>query len=344
MAQQNAGDPQQAGPAEFLFHLLGGKARAQAVSTVAALGVADRMIAGPRRLDDLAAELGVPLALLQPLLRMCAGLGMFHSPEPGSYALTERGACLRSDRLGPFAAFAGSREQWEPWGRLRECATGEVAFERAFGTGMYPHLAAHPEAAALYDAAIDAFTAHEAAVLCERFDFSAFRHVVDVGGGRGALLAAILTRWQHLQGTLFDLPHVAAAAAEPLRRRCGDRAVATGGDFFIAVPEGADAHLVKHVVHNWDDARAKLLLRRCLANLAPGGRLLVVEFVLAPDDRPDLAATMDLEMLVLNGGRVRRRPELRRLLADAGLSIERMVDLGSGNWLFVAKPGSTTAA
>lgn len=331
-------DPQGAGPAEFLFHLLGGKARAQAVSTVAALGVADRLIEGPRQLAELAAELGVAVAVLQPLLRMCAGLGMFHSPEPGSYALTERGACLRSDRLGPFAAFAGSREQWEPWSRLRECAAGGVAFERAFGTGLYPHLAAHPSAAALYNAAIDAFTAHEATSLCENFDFTGYRHVLDVGGGRGALLAALLARWQHLRGTLFDLPHVVASAAGRLRQRCGDRVATVGGDFFAGVPGGADAHLLKHVVHNWSDAQATQLLRACVASLAPGGVILVVEFVLAPDDRPDLAATMDLEMLVLNGGRVRRRPELRRLLSGAGLSVERMVDLTGGNWLFVTRP------
>jgi SAM-dependent methyltransferase len=198
-------------------------------------------------------------------------------------------------------------------------------------------MAQEPAASARYDAAIDAFTRHEAAALCRAFDFAGVREVIDVGGGHGTLLLEVLRANAHLRGVLFDLPHVAERALPRLRQVLGDRVRTQGGDFFAAIPTGADVQLLKHVLHNWDDARAEALLQRCAAALPPGGRLLVIETILAPDDRADLAALLDLEMMVLLGGRERRKPELRRMLSACGLVLVAMDPLVSGSWLLVAE-------
>ncbi len=329
--------PDSDSPADYLLQVLGGKCRTQAVSTAAALGLADRLAAGPRTVAALAAEIGCDAAVLVPVLRLCAGMGFFASPTPDTFVLTERGAALKGSALGPLAEFVGAAEQWDPWARLRDVARGGggTAFQLAHGTGLYDHLARTPAAAARYDAAIDSFTRHEAEALCAQFDFTEVRTVVDVGGGRGTLLGEVLQRWPHLRGVLFDLPHVAARARPELAARFGARVEALGDDFFRGVPKGHDVYCVKHVLHNWDDERAQALLQRCVEAMGPGGRVLAIETVLAPDNRADLAAMMDLEMQVLLGGRVRRKPELRRLFQAAGLRVEQMTPLVGGSWLLV---------
>ena len=324
-------------PAEHLLDILGGKARVQAISTAAALGLADVLANGPRTVPSLAQQLGCREDVLATVLRLVAGLGFFTSPEPGVYALTERGHVLKRDQLGPLATFVGAPEQWDPWARLRDAARScDVAFVRTFGHGLYDHVAADDAAAARYDAAIDAFTRHEAESLCRTFDFIAAREVVDVGGGHGTLLLEVLRQNAHLRGVLFDLPHVAERALPRLRGELGERVRTHGGDFFAAIPR-ADVLLLKHVLHNWDDDRAAALLQRCAEALPAGGRLLVIETILAPDNRADLAAMLDLEMMVLLGGRERRKPELRRMLAAAGLTLASMAPLVSGSWLLVAE-------
>jgi hypothetical protein len=318
------------------MYVLGGKGRAQAVSTAAAWRLADRLAGGARSAEDLAAEIGCEPAALAAVLRICVGLGFLEAARPGEFALTERGRALRADALGPMAEFVGCSEQWDPWARLRDVRGDATAFAIAHGRGLYEWMAMHPAAAARYDAAIDAFTRHEAAALVRAFDFASVRQVVDVGGGRGTLLAAILAAHAQVRGVLFDLPHVAERARPELAARFGARVDVHGGDFFAGVPAGADVYLCKHVLHNWGDARAVELLRNVAAAMEPGGRILAIETVLSPDERADAAAMLDLEMQVLLGGKVRRKPELRRLFADAGFTIERFEALVAGSWLVVA--------
>lgn len=328
--------PESMTPAQYLMYVLGGKARAQAVSTAAAWRLADRLAAGPRTAASLAEEIGCDPAALRSVLRVCAGLGFFDTARVDEFVVTERGRALAADQLGAMADFVGCSEQWDPWARLRDVRGDATAFSIAHGEGLYEWMAHHPAAAARYDAAIDAFTRHEAAALRSAFDFTGVGSVVDVGGGRGTLLACVLEGAPHLRGVLFDLPHVVERAAPALAARFGARIEVRGGDFFRDAPPAADVHLIKRVLHNWNDDRAVDLLRRCATALAPGGRIVAIEAVLAPDQRADMAATMDLEMQVLLGGRVRRKPELRRLFACAGLAIERFEPLSGGSWLVVA--------
>ncbi|MHC5209630.1 MAG: methyltransferase [Planctomycetota bacterium] len=332
-------DGQEAESTEFLLDLLAGRCRAQAVSTAAALGVADGLVAGPRTCADLAEALKARAAPLERLLDLLVSLGVCTREPDQRYALTARGAALRSDAMGPLAAHLGGPEFWDPWSRLRDVLRegGATAYERTHGAELYAHLARDPDAARRYDAAIDSFTRTQAEQLCERFDFSEVSTLVDVGGGRGTALLCVLARWPHLRGILFDLPHVVAGARARIEADCPGRIDVQAGDFLEGVPAGADAYLLKGILHNWEDSRADALLTRCAETMAADGHVLVIDPILAPDDRVDAARLLDLEMLVLTGGRERRKPELRRMFRRAGLVLERVDPLVAGSWLMVGR-------
>ena len=322
--------------ADWLLYELGGKHRAQVLSTLAALRIPDHLERGVATIAELSQRTGCDPEDLESLVRAAAGLGCLREGPPGTFELTERGSQLRSDRLGAFASFLGSRSQWDPWSRLRDGMRDpdrRPPLQHALGEGLYDFMARHPDAAAEYDAAIDAFTRHEARHLEGRLDLSTAKRLVDVGGGRGTLLRALLQQTQDTTGILYDLPHVVDAA----RPHLPPDIEAVAGDFRESVPVGADVYLVKHVLHNWPDAIAMRILQNCREARADGGRIVVIDAVLAPDNRPDLARMLDLEMRVLCGGRERRKPELRRLLHDAGLQIEQAEELTSSSWLFVCR-------
>ena len=324
----------------LVLDLLAGRCRAQAVSTAAALGLADRLADGPRPAAELAAELGCEPGALARLLGLLAGLGVCEEQRDGRFALTSAGRMLRSDALGPLAALLGMPAMWDAWSRLPEAlrARDGTAFERAHGEGLYAHLASHPDLARAYDQAIDAYTRAEVEALCARADLSAARTVVDIGGGRGACLLELLRRWPKLKGVLVELPHVAARLRERLLAESGGRLDVVATDYLESLPAGADVYLLKHVLHNHDDARATALLRRAGQACGPGGRVLVVEAVLAPADHGNTARLLDLEMLVLTGGRERRKPEWRRLFRAAGLRVDRVEPLTPESWLIDGSP------
>jgi SAM-dependent methyltransferase len=322
--------------ARSLLDLLAGKYRSQAVSTAAALGLADRLAAGRRSAAELAAEIGCDAGRLERLLRLLSSLGLCDE-EPAGFGLAPLGQALRGDALGPLAEFVGSPEQWDPWSRLREAlASGApTAYEIAHGTGLYEHLARDQAAARRFDAAIDAFTRHEARALCRLFDFSVARKVVDIGGGHGTLLRELLGHWPHLRGVLFDLPHVVEPSRAALAAGPGARIEVVGGRFQDSLPAGGDVYVLRHVLHNWDDDIARPLLARIADALGRDGRVLVIDGILSPDNRADTTRWLDLEMLVLTGGRERRKPELRRLFTEAGLAWVQAVPLAGASWLIV---------
>ncbi len=217
------------------------------------------------------------------------------------------------------------------WGDLAHSVrTGRPALEHRFGMDSFSYLAQHPEEAALFDEAMADFSRQIAAAVAAAYDFSGLGAVVDVGGGNGTLLAGILAAHPGLRGTVFDLPHVAARAADRLREAgLADRAEAVGGDFFREVPPGADAYLLKHVIHDWADARAARILAACRTAMGPAARLLVVEAIYPPridgSDASRGAAANDVNMLVCTGGRQRCEREFRALHAAAGLRLTRIV-------------------
>jgi hypothetical protein len=196
----------------------------------------------------------------------------------------------------------------------------------ALGVELFEWYAQNPEEAGFFNAAMGNLSALAAGELVRVFDFSAVRKVMDVGGAHGVLLVSILQANPAAHGILFDLPHVIATAGESIAAQgFSGRCELRSGDFLEAVPEGADLHLLKHIIHDWDDERATQLLRNCHHSLPPGGTLLLVEMVVPADNRPSPAQAMDLNMLVMLGGQERTEAEYQRLLSGAGFRVARVI-------------------
>ena len=322
---------------DYLLELLSGKYRAQALSTIAALGIPDLLGEGALNASEIATHLGGKPQVLERLLHFVVSLGLLRLDSSDTFALTDLGQQLRSDQLGPLAAFVGSPEQWAPWANLRSTLTdsnGKTPFEATYGKDLYTYLEDSPKAAATYDLAIEVFTGEEIRELGSAFDFSGHRSVVDVGGGRGMLLKELLRKWPELRGVLVDRRDVVERASADFSDEERERITLFGGDFFESLPQGHDCYCIKHVLHNWDDERATSLLRSCADAMEPGGHILVIESILTPDNRMDKARIMDLEMGVLTSGRARRKPEFRRMFHEAGLKLQSVQAVRS-SWLLV---------
>src|ERR671934_863248 len=328
--EMDAGVEHEVPPAAAMMGLITGYWVSQAVGVVALLGIADELGAGPRRSDELAQAVGADPQALYRVLRLLASLGVFAEITPGTFALTPLGDTLRSDAPGSVRNFAITETapgHWLPWGRLPESVrSGRPQAREALGMGLFEWYAQNPEEAGFFNAAMGNLSALAASELVRVYDFSAVRTVADVGGAHGVLLTAVLRANPAARGILFDLPHVidtagSAIAGAGLSQRCE----LVSGDFFEAVPESADLHLLKQIVHDWNDERARRLLQNCHRALAPAGTLLLVEMVIPADNRPSPAQAMDLNMLVILGGRERTEEEYRRLLQAAGFRLERII-------------------
>jgi SAM-dependent methyltransferase len=320
-------------PPFVLFRMVTGYYVSRAIYVAAKLGIADLLAEGPRSHDELAKTTGAHADSLRRVLRLLASAGVLIEEDDGKFALTPIGACLRSDGPGSMRAaallFGGITQQ--AWGDLlHSIETGQPAFRHVFGMDSFEYLAEHPDDAANFDAAMAGFTRHIASAVADAYDFSPFRRIVDVGGGSGALLAGILRANATLTGIVFDLPDVAIRAREHIHELgLAGRCEIVGGDFFKEVPSGADAYLLKHVIHDWKDERAAEILRTCRRAMGGRARLLVVEGVYPPridqSDESRGAAANDVNMLVCTGGRQRSEAEFRALYDAAGFRLTRLV-------------------
>jgi hypothetical protein len=310
----------------------------QAISSAVELGLPEALAAGPQDLDALAARCGAHRGHLGRLMRALAGFGVFARTGPQTFALTSMGETLLGAEpdgrsLAGMALLAGSPWVADARGALTESIrTGTSAFRSAHGTDLYGCMREHPDLAALwerwtgYSTGVDAL----AEPILASYDFSSARHVVDVGGRHGALLAQILSATPGLTGTLFDLPDAAARAGAHLRSEgVGDRCRVVGGSFFDGVPDGGDLYVLSNVIEDWDDERAIRILRNCREAMAPGGFVLVIEPVFAEEvlEGPGVSL-FDLWMMVVSGG-MRTEAELRVLLAAAGLQVRRVIPTAS---------------
>jgi orsellinic acid C2-O-methyltransferase len=305
----------------------------RALWVVARLGIADQLAAGPRRVEELAEATGTHAPSLRRVLRLLASAGVFAEEADGHIALTPIGQCLRAGVPGSMRAgvllFAGRTQ--DAWSDLMySVQTGEPIYPHRHGVDVWTYTAQHPEDAALFDEAMADFTRQAAIAVVAAYDFSPFGTILDVGGGAGALLAGILTANPALRGVLFDRPDVVERArAEIARRGLADRCTVVGGDFFEEVPAGADAFLLKHVIHDWNDEKAIAILRNCRRAMERSGKVLILEGVYPPRIDRSLesrgAAANDVNMLVCTGGRQRSEEEFRSLYQAAGFELARIV-------------------
>jgi hypothetical protein len=306
----------------------------RAVHVAAALGIADLLVDGPRPVSELAAATRTDPAALYRLLRGLASVGVFQEvgdggPD-GSFALTPPAEYLRSDTPGSvrnWAVLMGRPYYQETWAHLEtSIRSGGPAFREVHGVTPWEYRVSRPDESAIFDAAMTGLSSAATGAITWAYDFSGIETLVDVGGGHGEVLAAILTANPGLRGTLFDQPHVVAGAPALLERAgVSDRCEVVGGSFFESVPAGAGAYLLKSIVHDWADEPAIRILRTCRAAMLPTSRLLLVEMMVAPPNEPDRAKLGDLNMLVMHGGRERTADEFRELLAEAGLRMTRIV-------------------
>jgi hypothetical protein len=323
-------------PTVALRRLTNGYQVTQAIHVAATLGIADLLRDGPLGSDELARATESHEPSLHRVLRALAAVGVLHEGDDGRFALTAIGECLRSDAaepVGGWAAFVGRPHHWQAWGALLHgVRTGESPFRSVHGTDVWDYRAAHPEEGAIFNAAMTDIMRRANAHLLAAYDFGRFATVVDVGGGRGAFLGAVLEANPAMRGTLFDQPQVVAGAV------VGERCEVVGGSFFEAVPEGADAYLLKAVLHDWEDDDALRILARCRAAIPAHGALLVVERDLgAPNEDAD-AKLSDLNMLVGTGGRERTRDEFAALFAAGGFALQSTTPTAIGLSVFEAHP------
>ena len=310
--------------ADFLQRLFDDVEFHYPVVVAAHLGIADLLAAGPWSITDLATATGADARSLGRVLRRLASRGLFHAAGD-HWEITPLAAQLRSDAPGKMRAQAlwiGSEAFRRTWGDLAfSVRTGAPSFDHVYGKPFFDHLGDDPELASVFNDVMTRDSSDEGPVVAAAHDFSRYRRLVDVGGGHGALLAAILERYPTTEGVLFDQPDVIASAHGAI-----DTHIATGraetvpGDFLETLPAGADVYMLKWIVHDWDDEAATRILTNCRRGMVPHGRVLIIEYVI-PDHAPGPNITsLDTTMLVFTGSRERTLQEYRELLRSAGLT------------------------
>jgi hypothetical protein len=299
------------------------------IPIVAEAGIADLLLEGPRSVSTLAAATGLDADALGRLLRLLASVGIFAENDDGEYANTRLSETLATSapismrdlaRLPLTPGWIGAMQALPAAVR----APGATAWDLAHGMPIFEYLPAHPDEAALFQGAMTTFSGAEAAAVRAAYDFSAIGTLVDVGGSEGVLLASILSANPSMRGVLFDLPVMVEGAAERFAAHgVADRATVVGGDFFESIPAG-DAHLLKHILHDWDDEHCVAILRSCRNAIVDGGRLLVVEEALPPGNTPSPGKMLDLTMLMV-GGRERTQAEYDALFKQADYELTRVI-------------------
>jgi hypothetical protein len=315
----------------------------QAIFVAAKLRIADLVQDEPRSAADLAEAANVHPRALYRVLRALASVDIFTEQDDGRFGLTPMAGFLRSEEprsLRPFAIMMGSEWVWQSWGEIMHSVAGETpAFDKLYGAPLFDYWARHPEAARIDIEGLTSRSAAENAAIVSAYDFSKAATIVDVGGGQGSLLAAILAANPKSQGTLFDMPHVIATASIILEKAgVAGRCELVAGTFFQSIPTGRDIYVIKKVIHDWDDKQATAILRTIRAAIPDGGRLLLMEPVIAPGNEPSYAKLLDLLMLVYPGGRERTEAEHRELLGGAGFSLQRAVPTASPITILEAVP------
>ncbi|WP_319436324.1 methyltransferase [Mycobacterium sp. RTGN5] len=317
-------------PPIAMLELVLGTWVSQAIQVASALDIADALADGPLPAAELAKRVDADPDGVDRLMRALVSRGVFRRGRDGRYALNALGETLRSDIGSPMRAaglFYGSRQQREHWTHLLEAVrTGKPVVESLRGKEFFEYLGDDPEFAGLFNDAMTGMSEMTVQPAVAAYDFSRYATIVDVGGGHGRLLAAILGATPTARGVLYDLPDVVAKAPKLLAEfGLTERVDVQAGSFFEAVPAGGSAYVMKHIIHDWADEQALTILRNVRAAIDPGATLLLLEFVIPDHDGDFIGKWVDLEMLVQAGGRERTAEQYRSLLAQAGFRMTGVV-------------------
>ena len=315
--------------AQQLDRMITGYWVSQAIYAAAKFGIADELRDGPKSIEDLAKTTATHPEALYRLLRALASCGIFAEGEPRHFSLTPLADLLRSDVSGSKRALAlmSGDEQFQAWAEIAySIKTGEIAFDKVFGKPIFDYLSENPEQAKIFDAAMVGIHGRESEVIRDAYDFSDIGILADIGGGNGSQLIGILAQNSSMKGILFDLPHVIERAKTPMESAgLEDRCTLISGNFFEAVPEGAHAYLMRHIIHDWDDEKAVTILRNCHRAMPNDAKLLVVESVIPPGNAPFGGKFLDLVMMLIPGGKERTEAEYKALFGEAGFELSRVL-------------------
>jgi DNA-binding transcriptional ArsR family regulator len=307
---------------------------AQAITAVADLGIADVLAKQPMNADELAEAVGADADTVSRLLRALISRGVFRRRRDGRYDLTPLADTLRTDSevsLRAFARFVGSPQEREHWSHVTDSMrTGRAVIPELRGKSAFEYIAGQPELDEIFNNAMTDLSELEIPPVVASYDFSRFGTIVDVAGGHGRLLAAILNATPQARGILFDQPHVVSGASALLEEhRVADRVKLVEGSFFESVADGGDAYILKHIIHDWPDDEAVQILSNIRKAAGVGKHVLIVEFVIPRHDREFPGHWMDLAMHVAAGARERTASQYGRLLSRAGFRLTRVVETAS---------------
>jgi hypothetical protein len=303
----------------------------RALYAAAALDVAGALAGGAKSIDELARATGAHAPSLYRVLRVLVSSKIFVESDDGRISNTPLSELLRADvpgSLRDLVLLFGDETSWRSWeGILHAVRTGETPFEHLYGEKFFDYLQGHPETAAMFDRAMASSSTTTNAAVVEAYDFSGLGTLVDVAGGMGSALCSIVSASPGLRGIVFDLPHVAERARAFIAAQgLADRCEFAGGSFFVAVPSGAGAYFMKHILHDWGDAECGEILGACRKAMSDEARLLICERIVPPGNEPSSAKLIDLHMMMTNhGGKERTEREFRELLAATGFGLQRVI-------------------
>lgn len=335
--------PLKAAPRTAMMRMIHGFMLSQAIYVAAKLGLADLLQDGTRTSEELACSTSMHAPSLYRVLRTLAAVGVFEETEPNVFGLTPMGETLRTDAEGslrPLAVCMGGQCNWQAWGDiLHSMKTGESAFEHVFGTSFFQHLDRHPDNARMFLDAMNCCASLYNEAIAAGYDFSRFGKVVDVGGGQGRLVTEILKANPSTRGVLFDTPNQTPGAQRLFEQEeIADRCETITGDFLESVPEGGDAYLLKHIIHDWDDQRAIEILKNCRRSMSVDARLLLIEEIITAEPEFAPAKVIDIQQLLMPGGRERTREEYKELLEAAGFELTTIIQTQSSLSIIESKP------
>ena len=318
----------QPAPRHQLLQLITSYWASMSIHVAAKLKLADHLKEGPKTAAELARLTKTQPQALYRLLRALSSVEIFAEDEQGKFRLTPMAECLLDVHGSQRAvALMMGDEHYRSWGELLySVQTGKPAFDHLYGKPVFDWLSEHSEQAKIFDAAMTGFHGPETQAMIQAYDYAGINTLVDVGGGNGTVLIEVLKKHPAIQGVLYDLPGVierakANLASAGLASRCQTIA----GSFFESAPPGGDAYQMRHIIHDWTDEQCHTILGHIRKVIPRTGRLLVIEMVIKPGNVPQPAKWLDLNMLVLPGGRERTEAEYRDMYARAGFKLERIV-------------------
>ena len=327
---------------ERLSQFLASAALSHAVCSIAELGVADQIQPGtPQPVERLAKATGAHERSLYRVLRYMASCGIFRETGNREFDHTPLSAALRNDAPGSFRS-AGRMFHLirGAWSNLHHSLlTGKPGFNETYGKPLFEYIGAHSELPAVFDAGMTSFHGYETAAMLDAYDFSGVETLADVGGGNGSVLSSVLHRYPKMKGILFDLGHVVARSRERLKMEgLADRCSVAEGSFFESVPKGADAYILRHIIHDWTDEQSIQILKNVRKVIPANGRVLIVEFVVPGPNQAGLGKAADMIMLVYTGGLERTEEEYAALFEQAGFRLSKVTPTASAVAVVEARP------